>query len=263
MSLESLTGEFRNHCAFRSRFLRDDHDIVVHLPPGYCESRGAYPVLYLQDGQNLFDSSTAFGGQEWYVDETADALIRDNRIEPLIIVGIGNAGPNRIDEYTPSRDARTKQGGKGNLYGRMVVEELKPFIDSRYRTAQGPENTGLGGSSLGGLVSLALGMRYRRIFGKLAILSPSVWWDDRAILRMVERFDIRTRPQIWLDVGTNEGNSPQTTIQDARILRDLLVRKGWREGQDLRYYEAAGAEHNEHAWSERVGPMLQFLFPRL
>lgn len=257
-----LTGEFRKHSAFHSEFLVDDHDVLVHLPPEYSESSRTYPVLYLQDGQNLFDSSTAFGGQEWYVDETADALIRDNRIEPLIIVGIYNAGLHRVDEYTPSRDGRTRQGGNGGLYGRMVVEELKPFIDSEYRTAQGPKNTGLGGSSLGALASLALGIKYPQVFGKLAILSPSIWWDDRRILRIVDRADLIDRPQVWLDVGTNEGSSPQKTMQDARALRDLLVRKGWREEQDLQYYEAAGGEHNEHAWSERVGPMLQFLFPR-
>jgi predicted alpha/beta superfamily hydrolase len=257
-----LTGEFRKHSAFPSRFLSDPHDLIVHLPPGYYDSNRAYPVLYLQDGQNLFDPATAFGGQEWRVDETADALIRENQIEPLIIVGIYNAGAHRIDEYTPSRDRYMRAGGKGHLYGRMVVEELKPFIDREYRTLEGPQFTGLGGSSLGGLVSLMLGLRYRRTFGRLAIMSPSVWWDRRAILRMVDRFEIRTRPQVWLDVGTNEGSHPENITRDARALRDLLVKKGWIEGHDLMYYEAVGAQHNERAWAERVGPMLRFLFPK-
>ncbi|HYZ85921.1 MAG TPA: alpha/beta hydrolase-fold protein, partial [Bryobacteraceae bacterium] len=216
---------------------------------------------YLQDGQNLFDSSTAFGGQEWYVDETADHLIRNGAVEPLIIVGIYNAGVHRIDEYTPSRDRHMRAGGKGHLYGRMLVEEIRPFIEAEYRVATGPQHTALGGSSLGALVSLVLGLRYRRIFGKLAILSPSVWWDNRLVLNLVEDFDVRTRPRIWLDIGTNEGSHPAQITEDARTLRDLLLRKGWQLGVDLCYFEAVGAEHNEQAWSQRVGPMLRFLFP--
>src|SRR3954454_7179698 len=208
-----MTGEFRTYPGFHSRHLKADHGIIVHLPPGYLEDDRRYPVLYLQDGQNLFDPSTAFCGQEWRGDETADSLIRNGEVEPLILVGVYNAGNARIDEYTASRDRSSGKGGKAHLYGRMLVEELKPFIDSEYRTLPEAKDTGLGGSSLGGLVSLTVGLRYPETFGKLAVMSPSVWWDHRAILRTVASSRLRERPRIWLDIGTAEGDP---TTADAR-----------------------------------------------
>jgi predicted alpha/beta superfamily hydrolase len=179
-------------------------------------------------------------------------------VEPLILVGINNAGPARIDEYTASKDHSSGKGGQASLYGRMITEELKPFIDSEYRTLPDAANTGLGGSSLGGLVSLVIGLRHPEVFGKLAVMSPSVWWDHRAILHTVASSRLPVRPKIWLDVGTEEG---QSAVDDARLLRDALVRKGWKGGLGLAYFEADGAGHNERAWGDRVGPMLQFLFP--
>ncbi len=253
-----MTGQFQRYTGFHSRYLQVDHDIIVHLPPGYVEDHRRYAVLYLQDGQNLFDPATAFGGQEWRADETADMLIRNGEVEPLILVGIYNAGLARIDEYTASRDRSVGKGGKAHLYGRMLVEELKPFIDSEYRTLPDAQHTGIGGSSLGGLVSLTIGLRYPDVFGKLAVMSPSVWWDHHAILRTVASSPMECRPRIWLDIGTAEG---QSTTEDARLLRDTLSGKGWQDGLDLAYFEADGAGHNERAWGDRVGPMLQFLFP--
>jgi predicted alpha/beta superfamily hydrolase len=143
----------------------------------------------------------------------------------------------------------------------MLVEELKPFIDSRYRTLPGAENTGLGGSSLGGLLSLYVGLLYQDVFAKLAVMSPSVWWDDRAILSILRASDVQRRARIWLDIGTAEGSNPAQMTEDARRLRDLLLGKGWREGVDLTYCEADGAGHNEREWAKRVGPMLRYLFP--
>ena len=141
----------------------------------------------------------------------------------------------------------------------MLVEELKTFVDSEYRTLPGPANTGLGGSSLGGLVTLHLGLTYPQTFGKLAVLSPSVWWDDRAIVRRVLALERKPALRIWLDIGTGEG---ETVTDDARTLRDELIAKGWVPGSDLAYVEADGAGHNEGAWADRVGPLLQFLFPQ-
>src|SRR6185369_11973935 len=137
----------------------------------------------------------------------------------------------------------------------------KPFIDQYYRTLAGPENTGLGGSSLGGLVSLAMWLKYPKVFGKLAIVSPSVWWDNRVILKDLAGYEGTAHAKIWLDIGTAEGNSPQKTVEDTRMLRDALLGKGWRQDRDLRYMEAEGAGHNEKAWSQRIGPLLEFLFP--
>ena len=259
----TLIGDFRTHTKFHSKFLPTDRDVLVYLPPGYeKEKRRRYPVLYLHDGQNLFDGATSFiPGQEWRVDETAQALITSKAIEPLIIVGIYNTGKERVEEYTPSADP--KVGGKADLYGRLIVEELKPFVDSHYRTKRDAAHTGLGGSSLGGLVTLYLGLRYQKVFGKLAVVSPSVWWDDKRIVRArvgdLSASTSRTRARIWLDMGTDEG---EFAARDARTLRDALVARGWHLERDLKYFEAVGAKHSETAWAERVEPMLKFLFPK-
>src|SRR3954454_10089714 len=175
-------GRLRYHRRFPSRYLSTPRDIVVYVPPGYDEAEWRCPVLYLQDGQNLFDPSTAFGGTDWRVDLTADELIRSGNIPPVLIVGIYNTGVRRISEYTPTRDRNRKKGGKADRYAQMLARELKPFIDREYRTRKGSEWTGTGGSSLGALVSLESGLLYPKVFGNLALLSPSVWWDDCVIL---------------------------------------------------------------------------------
>lgn len=254
-------GEFRKHAGFRSKFLPNARDVLVYLPPGYeQDATRRYPVLYLHDGQNLFDGATSFiPGQDWRVGQTANRLIREQAIEPVIIVGIYNTGHERVHEYTPSRDPRLKVGGKADLYGRFIVEELKPFIDTHYRTRAGVSDTGLGGSSLGGLVTTYLGLRHPGVFGKLAVISPSVWWDGRRILRDVAALKSRTGARIWLDMGTEEG---PRAINDARLLRDALLAKGWSLDNDLRYHEAQGANHSEVAWAQRVEPMLRFLYPK-
>jgi predicted alpha/beta superfamily hydrolase len=156
-------------------------------------------------------------------------------------------------------------GGKADLYGRMLVEELKPFIDTTYRTRKEASSTGIGGSSLGGLVSLYLGLKYPDVFGCVAVVSPSVWFANKQIVRYVDAQVKRPKLRIWMDTGTREGRNPeeaQQTLADARLLNDTLVRKGWRPGKDLSYFEATGAEHNERAWAARVGLILKFLFPR-
>lgn len=253
-----LKSRLRLHQQFSSRVENEKHDFIVYLPPTYdAEPDRRFPVLYMQDGQNLFDPATAFAGNAWHMGETTDALIMAGEIEPLIIVGIYNTGEHRIDEYTPVKDKRLG-GGEADAYGQMLAEELKPFVDRTYRTLPGAADCGLGGSSLGGLVSLYLGLRYTWLFSKLAVMSPSVWWRNRAILKTVAQIRRKPELKIWLDIGTKE--SPRA-LPDAQELNVALVKKGWIEGQDLRYFEAPDAGHNEMAWAQRVGPMLKFLFP--
>jgi len=257
----TLTGEFRKHARFRSHFLPQERTILVYLPPGYQRAAGGrarrYPVLYLQDGQNVFDRATSFG-EEWHVDETAQSLIESGQIEPLIVVAIYNTGVHRIEEYTPTYVAAKGGGGSADQYGRMLVEEIKPLIDRKYRTLPSAASTGLGGSSLGGLVTLYLGLKYPNVFNRLAVLSPSVWWDERVILQEVQALQAKPPLRIWLDAGTGEGAG---VITDARALRDALLAKGWVTDHDFRYHEAIGAEHNEQSWGARVGEVLKFLFP--
>jgi predicted alpha/beta superfamily hydrolase len=253
----TLTGDVRTHEAFHSRYLEHDRTIIVYLPPGYdAQSADRYPVLYLHDGQNVFDRATSIG-EEWHVDEAAQSLILTGEIDPLIVVGIYNTGVHRIDEYTPTPSA--DGGGHAADYGRMLVEELKPFIDATYQTLPSAASTAIGGSSLGGLLTMHLGLRYPTAFSRLAVLSPSVWWDDREILREVEALPAKLPMRIWLDAGTAEG---EQVIADARALRDALVAKGWVVGEDLAYLEAEGGEHNEQSWAARIDAVLKFLFPR-
>lgn len=255
----TFRGRLERIPEFRSQFLSAPRDVLVYLPPGYDESPAKrYPIVYLQDGQNLFDPRTAFiPGNDWRLGETAERLVAQRAIEPTILVGVSNTGLSRVDEYTPVRDEKRGGGGHAALYGRLLVEELKPFLDRAFRTRRGPESTALGGSSLGGLVSVFVGLSHPEVFGRIAALSPSVWWGGDAILEAVCALPRKTRQRIWLDIGTKEGSE---AVRGARSLRDALVGRGWRTGFDLQYVEAVGAGHNEPAWARRAGPMLRFLF---
>lgn len=253
-------GELSFHASFRSSVLDNERSIIVYLPPGYdADSARKYPVLYLQDGQNLFDGRTCYvWGQHWHLNETADLLIGEGTVEPLIIVGVYHAGQHRIDEYTPSRDTNFNVGGKADLYGRMLVEELKPFIDREYRTLPGREHTGLGGSSLGGLVSLYLGFKRHDIFSRVVAMSPSLWWDRCRFLRQVEEMDRKPPVSLWMDAGTCEGGN---THCNAVALRDKLIGRGFTLGQDLGFMEAEGGCHSEHDWAQRAHHVLRYLYP--
>src|SRR5438093_12812998 len=264
MRRRTLTGNTKRPRACPSRMLGNRRDVLVYLPPGYRRfSRKCYPVLYLHDGQNVFDAATSFSGVEWGVDETAERLIRRKLIEPLIIVAIANMGEERIHEYAPTRgviDAKAKRKkrsrGLARLYGHFLIDELKPYIDRKYRTKPGAEFTGLGGSSLGGVVTLSIGILYPHAFSRLMVMSPSIWWDDFAIYRLVDSIEQKPPLKIWLDTGTAEPGWEQ-----ARELRDRLSEKGWKLRDDLQYMEAKGADHSEAAWAARVDPALRFLFP--
>ena len=261
----TLTGDIQQHAQFASHILKNRRDVLVYLPPGYRRSTSCrYPVFYLHDGQNVFDAATAFGGTEWNADEAAQELIKRRLIEPLIIVAVGGAGEERLHEYTPTRgrlepngDSAVKSRGLLGAYGRFLVEELKPFIDQTYRTRPDKESTGLGGSSLGGLASLILSFWFPDVFTRIAALSPSVWWDDSVIHRIIEGINEAPRSsKIWLDTGTHEEG-----WERVGHLRDQLIDRGWRLHNNLHYKEVHGAEHAEWAWSARFEAVLRFLFP--
>src|SRR2546427_1155574 len=264
MRKHTFTGNIKRHRAFPSRILGNRRDVLVYLPPGYRRFSGKrYPVLYLHDGQNVFDAATAFAGVEWGVDETAERLIRRKLIEPLIIVAIANMGEERIHEYAPTRgviDAKAKRKkrsrGLARLYGHFLMNELKPYIDRKYRTRPGAEFTGLGGSSLGGLVTLAIGILYPLAFRRLMVMSPSIWWDNFAIYRLVDFIQQEPPLKNLFDTGTTEPGWEQ-----APEMRNTLPEKDWKLRDDLRYMEAEGADHSEAAWAARVAPALRFLFP--
>ncbi|WP_162601273.1 alpha/beta hydrolase [Occallatibacter savannae] len=258
----SLHPRLRLHRSFNSKYLPSERDVIVYVPPGYDEAPlQSYPVLYLHDGQNLFDARTSFvPGRTWQVLDHADAAVEAGEVEPLVIVGIYNTGDRRIAEYTHEYNWQMG-GGQADAYGNLIVHELMPWIASRYRVRHSRASVGLGGSSLGGLVSLYLGLRYPAIFGKLALLSPSVWWNHKSILGYLNEHapQMWERPRIWLDVGDHEG---QKTLRDVEHLARRLKGNGWHPGETLHFDKVEGGTHDEASWATRVRPMLGFLFPR-
>lgn len=251
-------GRLERISGFASKILGNEREITVYLPASYDEREEVrYPVLYMQDGQNLFDPHRAYvPGNHWRLQEAADAAIGERTARPMIIVGIDHAGPARIDEYTPVRDKKHSGGGRAAAYARFLIEELKPAIDARFRTLPDAENTAIGGSSLGGLVSLYLAMKHPDVFRGAAAMSPSVWWSDRAILGEVAAFD-GPPLRMWLDIGGREGAE---ALRDARELRDRIAPRSWTH---FEFYEDLRGDHSERAWARRVRQALEFLFPPL
>jgi predicted alpha/beta superfamily hydrolase len=240
-------------------------DVQVWLPPGYAQQpQQRYPVLYLHDGQNVFDAHAA--GSEWQVDEAAQRGVVAGGLRPFIVVAVASVDASRMDDYTPTattlsaerlgRTAPERRGGGAPAYGRFLAEELKPLIDARYRTRTGPADTAVGGSSLGGLVSMWLALHRPETFGAALVVSPSVWWDDRFLLRDVAATSPAPRPRLWLDMGAQEGGQ---AVQFARELAQLLRRRGWSDA-DLRFVEDAQGRHDEASWARRVPAMLDFLY---
>lgn len=244
---------------FASAIFGNTRDLTIYLPPGYSERETLrYPVLYMQDGQNLFDPERAYvPGQSWLLHEAADRAIASRKAAPMILVGIDHASAARIDEFTPTREPQRNAGGRADDYARLLIEEVKSVMDARFRTRPERASTVIGGSSLGGLLSMYVGLRHPDVFGGIAAMSPSVWWHDRVILDTVDRFSAVDRPRIWLDIGGREGSE---ALQDARTLRDHLTARGWNGRSDLRFVEDRRADHSERAWARRAQRMLEYLF---
>lgn len=258
---KGFTGTIKVHREVASKHLDRTRDVWVYLPPGYDAAKGQtrYPVLYMHDGNNVFDGSTAFGGHEWGADESAEKLIKSGELPPVIIVGVGNT-PDRTAEYTWIKGTYQGQtlGGRGRDYAKFLVSELKPLIDKTYRTKPGRADTAVMGSSLGGLMSLYLASHEGDVFGKFGVMSPSVWWADKAALAEADR--VPTDAKVWLDFGHREGSDPQAGLDNARALKDRLLKRGLVEGKTLGYFEDQMGGHNEQAWAYRVPMALKFLF---
>ena len=258
------TGDLRLH-EFPSRIFRNTRFLRVWLPPGYDDEKNAdrqYPVLYLNDGQNLFEASTAFAGMEWQVDEAAARLIREGAVPPLIVVGMDNTGKDRIREYMPFRSTFPRMlRSRGRYYPDFLMKEVMPFVERNYRAATGPENTGLGGSSLGALIALYTAMARPGVIGRLILESPSLWASGRQLVK--ESRAVRIWPErIFLAVGTAEAGSVErsrTVVDDVRELAAIMRRAVLSEKR-LRLVIKDGARHSEAAWAERFPEALQFLF---
>jgi len=240
-----IVGSVIYYRKFRSRYPILERDLLVWLPPSYKKDRHRYyPVLYMHDGQNIIDPATSFAGQDWQVDETATRLIKQNAIEEVIIVGIYNTH-DRLEEYSESE--------KGNNYLKFIVEELKHFIDSNFRTIPDREATAIMGSSMGGLCSLRMVWKYPHVFGKAGCLSSSFYFGDDAIFKILESTQERRNVKIYFDSG-EDGK------KDAQRMFCLLAQKGYVIGDNFDYYFDRGAGHNELAWANRLERPLKFFF---
>ncbi|HUC29353.1 MAG TPA: alpha/beta hydrolase-fold protein [Candidatus Acidoferrum sp.] len=252
---------------FRSRIFHNTRFVRVWLPPEYDDAVNAgrrYPVLYLNDGQNLFEAAASFTGVEWQVDETADRLIREGAIPPLIIVGLDNAARNRMREYMPHRSLHPMLlRGQGSRYPDFLTKEIMPFIARSYRVAPGPENLGLGGSSLGALISLYTAAARPGLIGRLLLESPSLWASNRQMIRSSR--DVRNWPQrVYLAAGTAEAGREdrnRSVVDDVRELAAILGRAGL-DDKRLRLVIEEGANHHESSWARRFPEALRFLFQR-
>jgi glycogen operon protein len=248
----TVVGTLITLAGFASPQLDNRRDILVYLPPGYDEGAARYPVIYMQDGQNLFDAASSFAGVEWRVDETMEGLAQDGL--EAIVVGISNIGERRSDEYSPFVDVR-HGGGRGGAYLAFIAETLKPHIDRAFRTRPGPEHTMIAGSSLGGLISLYALLACPEIFGAAAAFSPALWFADGAIFERVKAAH-GLGGRLYLDVGTAEGKE---AVASTRRMVRLLKRRIQAPEQGLRYHEAAGARHTEAAWGERFAEAVVWL----
>lgn len=259
-SHHTVTGTLKIRTGVYSPELQNSRDILVWLPDSYPSTQYHYPVIYMQDGQNLFDAHTSYAG-EWHVDETLQQLGHEGM--EAIVVGIPNT-KDRIHEYNPFQESHFGKG-RGEHYLAFLVNTLKPMIDRDFRTLPQREHTGIFGSSMGGLISMYAYFHYPKIFGRVGSMSPAFWFNGGAIFRYVEQAPY-SPGRIYVDIGSSEGKmSHHETSATRRYMKyvgrieEILRHKGYRPGEDLLYVEEEGGQHNEAAWSRRLPAALRFL----
>jgi predicted alpha/beta superfamily hydrolase len=253
----SLSGDIRLHKKFQSSILNNERTLVVYVPPGYDQSgEQRYPVLYMQDGQNLFDEQTSYAGVEWRLDEAAQRLIGDQQIRPVIIVGIYNT-PDRTPEFTPP------PAGRADKYADFIVEEVKPFIDKVYRTQPDRGNTAIGGSSMGGMVSLWTAKEHPQTFSHVAVLTPFLRVEGKPLTDLLGSDASWLKGmRVWIDMSPSPkkyypGDDP---TGDARAFVKVLDGAGLKKDVDYKYVELDEGEHTEASWQTRADQVLMFLY---
>jgi predicted alpha/beta superfamily hydrolase len=245
-----ITGTVKYYRNFRGRGIKP-RDIVVWLPPGYeTNLNKKYPVLYMHDGQNIIDPQTSTFHVDWQIDETADSLIRQELIEPIIIVGIYN---------TPDRDKEYSEAPLGIAYMNFIVDSLKPFIDRTYRTKIDKENTANGGASLGGLISFIMVWEQSDVFSKAMCFSPAFDIADYNFVDNVKDYKGKKKQlKIYINNGNNELDSQLQIGVDEMI--KVMIEKGYSKGKDFYFFKDENAQHGERDWAKNVWRSLIFLF---
>ena len=245
---DEIVGKVEYHKEVFSPILNNKRDIVVWLPIGYNPQKNPdkkYPILYMHDGQNIMDPKTAYVGKDWRVDETVMKLIKQKKIKEIIVVGIYNS-PDRLDEYSWTE--------KGQNYLKFIVTELKPFIDSSYKTLSDKDNTAIMGSSMGGLISFYAAWHYPDVFSMAGCLSSSFYYNnDRSIKQVEEYTGHKKHVKFYIDHGEDGSTRGQRMFVE-------LSKKGYVIGQDIDYFYAPGAGHSEKEWAARLERPLLFFF---
>lgn len=234
--------------------LNTSRKIWIYFPPDYENSNKKYPVIYMQDAQNLFNDATSFSG-EWKVDETLNQLFAAGNPD-AIVVGIENGGSERLNEYSPWKNAKYG-GGKGDAYADFLAKTLKPYIDKRYRTLPQAKNTALIGSSMGGLISFYAGLKYPEKFGKLGIFSPSLWFDFKDLNFYVNK-NVKNlkNTKFYFLSGTKES---EDMVSDIQKVIPILLHKGVPAKNIKTKFDEDGS-HSEAYWSREFGAAYLWLF---
>jgi predicted alpha/beta superfamily hydrolase len=249
----------------RSTYLQTTRRITVLVPRQRVRSRARLPVLYLNDGQNLFDPARAFAGNTWQVQETIQRLVRRSVIPPMIVVGIDHGVERRGREYLPVEDRLHPAGGPplGREYATFVTGEVMPFVEKTYPVARGAASTGFGGSSYGAVAALFTSLMFPGTFGRLLLESPSLYVGSGYLLRRA-RTATRWPGRVYLGVGTAESSRTETsheTLMNVLKLETILRRAGLGPRR-LAVAVHEGAGHTESAWAQRLPIALEFLFGR-
>jgi predicted alpha/beta superfamily hydrolase len=242
----SVIGNVEYHREIYSRILESKRDFFVWLPPGYeLNPSKHYPVLYMHDGQNLIDPKTAYSGKDWLVDETVTRLIKEYKIKEIIVVGINNS-EERLEEYSDTE--------KGERYQKFIIEELKAFVDSKYRTLSDNNNTAVMGSSMGGLASFLIAWEHPEVFSMAGCMSSSFYYNDDKVFKMLDEY---TGPKKHIKFYIDHGEDG--LVRGQRMFCKL-TQMGYVIGTDLDYFYAPKAEHNETEWAKRLERPLIFFF---
>jgi predicted alpha/beta superfamily hydrolase len=254
-----VNGTYSLAYQFTSKLLGNTRGIWIYQPPTYIENTLApMPVVYMHDGQNLFDPSAAFGGNTWKADTAMDTGANDGSIAEAIIVGVENTA-NRIPEYTPVPDpTNSPAGGNGEQYLQMLITELKPQVDAQMRTLPDRAHTVMMGSSLGGLITGYAGVKHADVFGLVGVMSPSTWWDNNWLIGEVGTTPASPRSlRVYVDSG-DSGTSNDDVTLTAQVAAGYEA-LGYVSGSTLDYVVQAGGQHSEIYWAQRLPAALAFL----
>jgi predicted alpha/beta superfamily hydrolase len=256
--------------------LNRNRTIRIYLPPKYEESQDFYPVIYMHDAQNLFHKETSAFGMIWNTAEILDKFYNDGKTKGVIVVGIDNGIELRYMEYSPwySEEAKkllprlkdsTLAGGEGFKYIDFIVETLKPYIDSNFRTLTDRDSTSICGSSMGGFISLAAGLKYEDIFSKIAAFSSAIFFAEKEMLDFIKATGKKKDMKIYMDIGTKESSNsenkdfPEIYLNTNKNTYEAIISSGFTK-DEVKFVIDEGAVHSEIEWAKRFPGMLQWVY---